>query len=326
MSVTGNASHPRSIDGSVESPWLPQGESRYRALIEASHGVVWRAAPDLAVLETWGWGTATGQTKKEYVGDGWLDVVHPEDRDRVVGILDAARRAGQPYEGVYRARQADGSYRWVHSRSVPLRDKTGAVHEWVGHLVDVHDKIKADTALRRTEERLRLALESSAVGVWEYNFQSDTGWWSEVKRAALGLAEDYPITRETFFSLVHPDDRDLVEKTMADAKCGGNGGRFTVEFRMLRHNDGGEVWLASTGQVYFDATGNPERVLGTMRDIGEERASKQALYRLAHFDQLTGLAGKRSFIGSMSILASVCFVKRCARGEGGARMHSAAKK
>ena len=297
MNVTGDVSRPYSLDtlSGIEGQTLPYGESRYRALIKASHGVVWRAAPDLSVLETWGWDVATGQTKTEYMGEGWLEVVHPEDHARVVGILDAARRAGQPYEGTYRARQADGGYRWVHSRCVPLRDSAGAISEWVGHLVDVHEKIEADTALRRAEERLRLALESSAVGVWEYNFQTDAGWWSEAKRAVLGLPEDYPITRETFLAMVHPDDRGLVEQKTADAKSGDNRGRFDAEFRMLRHSDGGEVWLASTGQVYFDVTGNPERILGTMRDITGERASKQALYRLAHFDQLTGLANRSHF-------------------------------
>jgi diguanylate cyclase (GGDEF)-like protein/PAS domain S-box-containing protein len=299
MSVPENASLVRSVAiGGI--PYAPSGDSRYRALIEASHGVVWRAAPDLACLETWGWDIATGQTQAQSMGEGWLDVVHPEDRQRMVAVLDKARRSGEPYEGTYRARQADGNYRWVHCRCVPMRDATGAIAEWVGHLVDVHERIEADIALRRAEERLRLALETSALVVWEYSLQSDAGWWSEGKRAVLGLPENYPITRNAFIAMVHPDDRDLFVEQIESAKTPLNGGRFDAEFRMLRPADGREVWLASIGQVYFDAAGNPERILGTMRDVTAERASKQTLYSLAHFDQLTGLSNRRHFAERLS--------------------------
>ena len=215
---------------------------------------MWRAAPDLAVLETWGWDVATGQTKSEYVGEGWLEVVHPEDHARVISILDAARRTGQPYEGTYRARQVDGSYRWVHSRCVPLRDSAGAISEWVGHLVDVHEKIEADTALLRAEERLRLALESSAVGVWEYNFQTGAGWWSEAKRAVLGLPKTIQLrekhswrwcTRTTgaWSSRRRPMPR---AETTGDVSMPSLGCSDIVT---------AERFVASTGQVYFDVTG-----------------------------------------------------------------------
>lgn len=176
-----------------------------------------------------------------------------------------------------------------------MRDATGAITEWVGHLVDVHERIEADIALRRAEERLRLALETSALVVWEYSLRSDTGWWSEGKRAVLGLPEDYPITRKAILAMVHSDDRDLLIRKVENAKAPLSGGRFDAEFRMLRPADGREVWLASTGQVFFDAAGNPERILGTMRDVTAERANKQTLYNLAHFDQLTGLSNRRHF-------------------------------
>lgn len=269
-------------------------ESRYSALIDASPGIVWRSSPDLSVLETWGWSEATGQANREAAGQGWFDIVHPEDRDLVVALLEDGRRRGQPFEGTYRARHIDGQYRWVHARVVPLRDDSGAIREWVGNLLDVHDKVEADAALQTAEERLRLALEGSAVGVWDYDFHAEKGWWSEAKRKVLGLPEDYPITQESFLALVHPNDRPEVEAHIARAmnpECG----RFDAEFRVQRYGDGTEVWLASCGQVIFDHAGEPSRILGTMRDITAQREAQQALYKLAHFDQLTGLANRSYF-------------------------------
>lgn len=273
-------------------------ESRYRALIDASLGIVWRSAPDLSVLEAWGWDEATGQAKGEYTGQGWLDVVHPEDRDGVLVILENGRRRGEPFEGTYRARQADGHYRWVHARLVPLRENSGTIREWVGTLLDMHDKMEADAALRTAEERLRLALENSAVGVWEYDFRTHAVWWSETKKAVLGVPDDHPMTQEAFLALVHPDDRSDVEAGIARAKRAENG-RFDSEFRIRRHADGEEVWLSSCGQVFFDAAGHPLRIVGTMRDITAQRAAQQKLYQLAHFDQLTGLANRVHFIARL---------------------------
>src|SRR6185312_4902266 len=109
MNVPDNATPLRLVDSIGGVSRAPGGDSRYRALIEASHGVVWRAAPDLSCLETWGWDIATGQTQAQSMGEGWLDVVHPEDRERMETVLDKARRSGQYYEGTYRARQVDGN-------------------------------------------------------------------------------------------------------------------------------------------------------------------------------------------------------------------------
>ncbi len=183
-----------SADALGDAPCAIKQEDRYRALIEASQGVVWRAAADLACLETWGWDVATGQSQAESIGDGWLDAVHPEDREPIVSVLNEARREGQAYENTYRARQANGNYRWVHCRCVPMRNAAGAITEWVGHLVDVHERIEAELALRRAEERLRLALETCALVVWEYTFRSGVLWWSEGKRIVLGLSEDCKIS------------------------------------------------------------------------------------------------------------------------------------
>jgi diguanylate cyclase (GGDEF)-like protein/PAS domain S-box-containing protein len=295
MNVPRAGGPARSVEALRRNACAVNREDRYRALIEASHGVVWRAAPDLACLETWGWDVATGQSQAQSMGEGWLEAVHPDDRERTVMVLAGARREGQAYEATYRARQADSNYRWVHCRCVPMRDSTGAITEWVGHLVDVHERIEADIALRSAEERLRLALEISSLVVWEYSIQSDMLWWSEGKRAVLGLPEDYKITPKAFLATLHPDDRGIIKRKIERAKASRNRGHFDAQLRMTRPDDGRLIWLASTGQVHFDAAGNPERILGTVRDVTAERASKQALHLLAHFDQLTGLSNRRHF-------------------------------
>ena len=65
---------------------LAESEERYRALVEAMTEMVWRAAPDGSILRGWGWEEFCGQKPEEYEGYGWLDAVHPEDRERVIQV------------------------------------------------------------------------------------------------------------------------------------------------------------------------------------------------------------------------------------------------
>jgi two-component system CheB/CheR fusion protein len=117
---------------------LRASETRQRALIEGIPQLVWRSADG----GRWAWGSPqwlsyTGQTQEECTGLGWLDAVHPEDRE---AATQAWERAG--LDGIlnveYRVRRAsDGAWLWHHSRSLPVRDASGRTVEWLGTSTDI---------------------------------------------------------------------------------------------------------------------------------------------------------------------------------------------
>jgi PAS domain S-box-containing protein len=111
---------------------LRQSEEQYRALIEASAAIVWRATTDGSITKVWGWEAFSGQTKGEYTGYGFLEAVHPDDRDKLFTQWQAVRTSDEPRIFEYRVRCSDGKYRWVLTRAVPLLNEDGAVVEWVG--------------------------------------------------------------------------------------------------------------------------------------------------------------------------------------------------
>jgi diguanylate cyclase (GGDEF)-like protein/PAS domain S-box-containing protein len=126
---------------------LAESEERYRALIQASTAMVWRAAPDGSILEGWGWKEFSTQAPHEYEGHGWLNAVHPDDRERVVAVWQRLREQRQPGEVEYRALTKDGEYRWVLARGVPLKADDGSVREWVGTITDIHEEKQAEERL-----------------------------------------------------------------------------------------------------------------------------------------------------------------------------------
>ncbi|CCM79439.1 chemotaxis protein CheB [Rhizobium mesoamericanum] len=119
---------------------LAAAEQRQRALLEGIPQLVWRAVD--GGKWTWSspqWTKYTGQTEIESHGLGWLEPVHPDDRELAQGTWSKAVESGG-VEVEYRIRQAgSNNYRWFHTRATPVRDAAGAVVEWLGTSTDVDD-------------------------------------------------------------------------------------------------------------------------------------------------------------------------------------------
>ncbi|MFC1418393.1 SpoIIE family protein phosphatase [Streptacidiphilus cavernicola] len=129
---------------------------RYQALVSAVSQMVWVARPDGTMSELVpGWERFTGQPWSTSMDRGWLDVVHPQDADHLVEAWERATAAEEMFEAVFRIRAANGEYRHVESRAVPVMHE-GQPVEWVGATADIED---------RWRSRLREDLLARAVAV-----------------------------------------------------------------------------------------------------------------------------------------------------------------
>jgi PAS domain S-box-containing protein len=129
-------------------------EQRFRSLVMATSQTVWSTSPDGRVLEdSPSWRALTGQSFEEWKEYGWLDAVHPDDREsaRRIWLESAATRT--VYETAYRLRQRDGSYRWTAVKGVPIEDADGSVREWIGSNKDIHEMVMAQAELSARLER-----------------------------------------------------------------------------------------------------------------------------------------------------------------------------
>lgn len=132
---------------------------RYRTLVEATSAVVWACPPSgLHVEPQPSWMAFTGQTATEMLGAGWVQAVHPEDRDDAARRWTEAVARGVPFLSLHRIRRYDGAWRRMSVHAVPIREADGGIHEWFGMCFDVTDQSAAEAALRTSEERFRVAL------------------------------------------------------------------------------------------------------------------------------------------------------------------------
>jgi PAS domain S-box-containing protein len=143
--------------GTAAADAIRRSEERYRSLVQAGAQVVWVAAPDGAMAEDspeWRW--ITGQSAEEYLGHGWLDSIHPEDRERVERDWRECVRTGKVFDDRYRIRTKAGSYRHYDVRAVPI-ERDGRIVEWVGASTDVTSQREAEEMRGRLTEQLSAA-------------------------------------------------------------------------------------------------------------------------------------------------------------------------
>ena len=191
---------------------LARQESRFRSLIDATAAVVWTTSPTGELVgDQSGWQVYTGQTPDQYAGAGWLDAIHPDDRDATHAAWEAAVENRSLYAVKHRLRRADGVYRTMQVRGVPvLRD--GEVMEWVGIHTDVEEQEVAALALAESETRMRTLFDAVSDVLLVYPSASgQPGPLRYVNRAAVETY-GYPeaeLLQMTVADLIDPESVDV---------------------------------------------------------------------------------------------------------------------
>ena len=130
-------------------------EQRWRSLTEALPQLVWAATPDgTCDYFSTQWTQHTGIPESALLGWGWLETLHPDDREPTRRFwMDSVAGRGA-YDVEYRVRRSDGAYRWFKTRGTPIRNSEGEIFKWFGTCTDITDG-------KLAQEELRLAKEAA---------------------------------------------------------------------------------------------------------------------------------------------------------------------
>ncbi|HXF26862.1 MAG TPA: ATP-binding protein [Bryobacteraceae bacterium] len=134
---------------------LQKSEARYRSLAEAVPQLVWTCAPDgRCDYMNARWLEYTGMPAGQLSAPVWIEVLHPDDRERATAAWEKSLRDLSPFEAEYRLRAKDGSYRWFQTRGVSVLNQGGEALYWAGTSTDIQDRKAAEEALSRHVEAL----------------------------------------------------------------------------------------------------------------------------------------------------------------------------
>jgi hypothetical protein len=150
---------------------------------------------------------------------------------------------------------------------------------------------QAQDELRRSEERLALAVDATQLGTFDFYPQIGKLIWSKFARQHFGLSSDVEVSYDTFQRALHPADRDRATQALQNALRYENGGDYADEYRTLGIEDGQERWLSSRGRVFFDAQSQPVRVVGVILNVTERKRLEQQLLQSQKLESIGRLAG-----------------------------------
>ena len=258
---------------------LQYSEQRYRSLVVATSQVVWttnaqgEVAGDMPM-----WREFTGQTLEQIQGWGWIECLHPEDRDRTAAVWTLAVKNRTLYDTDYRMRRRDGEYRDVAVRGVPVLEPDGSIREWIGTCTDVTERRLAEEQLRLSQQRLALAQKAGKSGSFDWDIQNNLNIWSPEVQELYGLKPgEFGGKFESWEQLVYPDDlpraRQAIEESLKT-------GEFAGEWRIRRPDNGEMRWIDARAKVLYDPSGRPNRMVGINIDITDRKRAEEEIREL----------------------------------------------
>lgn len=249
-----------------------ESEQRFRSIADSTPIMIWASGLDMGIT----FANARvieflGLPLDDLLGAGWVQVIHPDDHDRVLAEYGSAFEAWRPYDVEYRTRRGDGEWRWLAVHGVPRFAPGGEFMGFIGSARDITDQRRASEAVKESEARFRSMADGSPVMIWMSDPKGETVFANAGMLAFLGPVAQQDLGK-CWRKVVHPDDVEAANKVFDD----GIAEKRTVqtEYRM-RRADGQWRWILDAGSPRMSESGEFVGYIGTCFDITERKVAEE---------------------------------------------------
>ncbi len=262
---------------------LRESEERFRVLSDNIPQLAWIADAGTDGKIHWfnkSWLDYTGTTIEQMAGSGWHSVHHPDHAAHVIEKFRRHVRERRDWEDTFPLRGKDGQFRWFLSRMNCLRDESGKVERIFGTNTDITAQRVAEEELRKSEQRLTLGTEVAELALAEVDYTTGLNLLTVRAAQIFGLGDAaMAVPRDVFHATFHPEDREELERRIAQCLDPAGPGWFAMEHRVVW--PGGEVrWVSVRKQVFFTGEGaarRPAMAVMAARDVTAEKTAAEAL-------------------------------------------------
>jgi len=220
--------------------------------------------------------TVSGFRVEDTIGKSVYDFTSPENHDEIKRSIEKVFNTGEIAEYETEGSGAEGKPVWYSTRVGPIK-KAGEVVSVLFDSTDITVRKRLEDALRLNEERLRLSVNATEDGIWEWNIQTNQEYFSPRWCEIIGYSFDDPElihTYDTWASRIHPDDYDHVANSLKSHLEKRT--KYDVDYRH-RHKSGEYRWQNSKGKAICDESGKPIKMVGCISDITEHKRAEEAL-------------------------------------------------
>ncbi len=271
---------------------------QYRAITELTPQFIWMSDEKGSI----NYSNSTllnymGVTDAATAGEGWLEKLHPDDRERTKAVWRNSILTGKPYEIEFRIRAYDGKYGWFLNRALPIREKaTGRIDRWLGVSTDITARKNAEEELKRTMSILNSIMATSSDMIY-------------VKDRASRMIYCNPTTLKA----LQASEASIYGKTDIEFLGPGNGGEeiLKIDNRIMESGIGenAEEWITwpdGTRRLYLshkepqlDSSGQVVGMIGISRDITERKAAQNEIAKTVD-DLLRERDIREKFVATLS--------------------------
>jgi len=248
-------------------------------LIDALPGLAWTALPDgRAELLNRRWLDYTGLTAEQAADLGWIEAIHPDDRERVGDYWRSCVTSGNPGDTEARMRRHDGGYRWFLFRANPVRDAAGNISRWFGTNIDIEVRRRGEEALQSNERNLSLILNTIPTHIYVLNTEGHVQYVNQAVMDYTGLSMADVQQEDYRDRVIHPEDFKRVRAPRAAGLKRGE--PFSTEQRVLG-KDGQYRWFAVRYKPLLDEHGRIVRWYVAAFDNEDRKRAVDQLQLLA---------------------------------------------
>jgi len=262
---------------------LEEAEAKYRALVEQNPAVIYTQVIDEADPST----ARTvyispqaeallGYTVEETLANPllWTEILHPDDRERVLAEDAAGNASGEPFHMEYRMIARDGRVVWIHDEATVVRDAQGRPRFWQGFMLDITERKRMEEQLKESEARYRDLFENANDLIYTHDLEGNVTSINNAAERLIGYGRDEVLGTD-ITRFVAPEDRPLAREMIARALAGADLPAYEIEVVV---RDGRRIPIEINTRL-IRRDGEPVGVQGIARDITERKRAEQDLER-----------------------------------------------
>jgi PAS domain S-box-containing protein len=259
---------------------LRASEERFRRMANSSPILIW-------ITDATGEPTFINQSWLDFTGldpaqtmmyEDWISIIHPDDRETASVAYYKNIKVHEAITTEYRLRSANGDWRWILDKSMPLYDESGVFIGYIGSAIDITERKQVQQLLQDKEQILSESQRIAHIGSWSMELATGCISWSDEMYQIYGVTQDtFGHSVKAFLDLIYPGDREAMKMWVSDCLAGKE--PQELDFRIMLP-DGTIRFIRGSGGLQYDELKRPLRMVGSAQDITERMQAEQVLHQL----------------------------------------------